>query len=83
MALVSKAAELRAVFRGKPHLIDYNWSIKMVTGSDQIRKISLYLVQVEFLLMDEKGRHKRHVAEFDQEEFVRFNQSLQQLVSRI
>jgi hypothetical protein len=76
---IKKAAVLRTVFAGQNILVDYNWSIKIIPGSDQLRKSNLHLVSLEFLIMDRHGNHQRRIAEFSEEEFTKFSHQLASL----
>lgn len=76
---VKKTAVLRTVFAGQNILVDYNWSIKVVPGSDQLKKANLHLVSLEFLVMDRMGNHKRHISEFSEVEFTKFCHQLSAL----
>lgn len=73
---MKKAALLRNIFSGQNILVDYNWSIKVVSGSDQLRKANLQLVSLEFLILDHQGKHQRQVVEFSEEEFTKFSHQL-------
>lgn len=73
---IKKAALIRTVFSGQNILVDYNWSVKAIVASDQLRQQTLNLVAIEFLIMDRAGKHLRHVAEFSEEEFIKFYHQL-------
>ena len=69
---IKKIATARVIFSGKKSLVDYNWNVKLVQSSDMIRNFPSYLIQVEFLLMNEHGNHEKKLVEFSQEEFSQF-----------
>lgn len=75
---VKKIATARVILEGGKSLVDYNWNVKMIQSSDMLRKAPSYVVQVEFLLMNERGRHERKIMEFSQEEFASFVNKLNQ-----
>lgn len=76
---VKRAAVLRTAFAGQNILVDYNWSIKVIPGSDQLRKANLHLVSLEFLVLDRQGKHQRRIVEFSEEEFTKFSHQLSAL----
>lgn len=73
-------ATARIILEGGKSLVDYNWSLKMIHSSDMLREAPSYIVQVEFLLMNESGRHERRIVEFSQEEFGSFVNKLNKYV---
>jgi hypothetical protein len=72
LSSIRKAALIRTVFSGQDVLVDYNWSVKAVSGSDQLRQQTIHIVAIEFLILDKHGKQKRHIAEFSEEEFTKF-----------
>ena len=76
---IRRAAELRTLFLGQSALVDYNWSVRLVAGSDQLRNATLFVVVLEFLLLNAAGQHERKILELSQEEFTRFFHKLQAL----
>ncbi len=77
---IKKVALSRTIFSGKRHLIDYNWSLKMIQSSDSIANAPSYLVQVELILGDGKGREDNTLLEFGEDEFAEFVSRLETLV---
>jgi hypothetical protein len=73
---IKRIATARIMLNGKKSMIDYNWSVKMVHSSDMIRDSPAYMIQVDFILMNEKGKHENFVVEFSQEEFAQFVKKL-------
>jgi COMM domain len=69
---IRKAALIRTVFSGQDVLVDYNWSVKAISGSDQLRQQTLHIVSIEFLIQDKNSKLKRQTAEFSEEEFTKF-----------
>ena len=76
---IRKTAELRALFLGQSALVDYNWSVRLVAGSDQLRNATLFVVVIEFLILNAGGLHERKIVELSQEEFTKFFHKLQAL----
>ena len=76
---IRKAAELRTLFCGQNALVDYNWSVRLVAGSDQLRNATLFVVVIEFLILNAAGQHERKLLELSQEEFTKFFHKLQAL----
>lgn len=77
---IKKMATARVILEGGNSLVDYNWNVKMIQSSDMLRKAPSYVVQVELLLMNERGRHERKILEFSQEEFANFVNKLNHYV---
>lgn len=77
---IKKMATARVILEGSKSLVDYNWSVKMIQSSDMLRNAPSYVVQVEFLLMNERGRHETRIVEFSQEEFGSFVNKLNKCV---
>ena len=80
---IVKAAEIRSLTRGQNVLVDYDWSVKMVPGSDVLRNDVMHLVVFEFLLMNGNEEHERRVVEFSQDEFAKFHQKIQTVVASL
>lgn len=70
--MIRKAALIRTVFAGQDVLVDYNWSVKAIVGSDQLRQHTTHIVSIEFLIMDQRGKQQRRITEFSEEEFTKF-----------
>jgi hypothetical protein len=73
---VKKIATARIIFTGKKALIDYNWSVKQVQASNSIKESPQFLIQVELILINEKGANETNILEFSQEEFTVFVKKL-------
>lgn len=57
--------------------MDYNWSVKQVQASNSIKEAPFFLIQVELVLMNEKGANETRILEFSQEEFTVFVKKLE------
>jgi len=64
---LKRIATARIILTGKKCLVDYNWSVKMVHASDMIRDSPAYIVQLDYVVMDENGKNQNFIVEYSQE----------------